>query len=62
MDISEVPPAIVDFCDDFTYDAERDDLRYIDCVYMHLGYYGNDPKHLEYLRQRTRPPVIPVFD
>ena len=58
MDISEVPPQILDFCDQFTYDAKREDLRYLDCVYMHLGYYGNDPEHLEELRQR----IIPVFD
>jgi len=58
MDISEVPPAIVDFCDKFTYNAERTDLRYLDCVYMHMGLYGNDPKQLEELRQR----ILPVFD
>jgi hypothetical protein len=33
----QVPQEIVDFCDHFTYNAEREDLRYLDCVYMHMG-------------------------
>jgi|TARA_B100001094_G_scaffold323217_1_gene373683 hypothetical protein len=51
----EVPEEILYYCDDFTYDADRDDLRYIDCVYMHMGEYGNDPKMLEELRKAVRP-------
>jgi len=51
----EVPEEILYYCDDFTYDADRDDLRYIDCVYMHMGEYGNDPKVLEELRKTVRP-------
>ena len=51
----EVPEVILYYCDDFTYDADRDDLRYIDCVYMHMGGYGNDPKLLEKLRNTPRP-------
>ena len=51
----EVPEEIVQYCDHFTYDADRDDLRHIDCVYMHMGEYGNDPKMLEELRKTTKP-------
>jgi hypothetical protein len=51
----EVPEEILYYCDHFTYDADRDDLRYIDCVYMHMGEYGNDPKMLEELRKTVRP-------
>jgi hypothetical protein len=51
----EVPEEILYYCDNFTYDADRDDLRYIDCVYMHMGEYGNDPKMLEELRKSVRP-------
>ena len=54
----EVPQEILEFCDNFTYYAERDDLRYIDCVYMHMGEYGNDPEYLEEMRKK----IIPVFD
>ena len=58
MVISDVPPEILDYCDKFTYDAERDTLRYLDCVYMHMGLYGNDPEQLQEMRQK----IIPVFD
>ena len=51
----EVPEEILYYCDNFTYDADRDDLRYFDCVYMNMGYYGNDPKMLEELRKKTKP-------
>jgi len=51
----EVPEEIVQYCDYFTYDADRNDLRHIDCVYMHMGEYGNDPKMLEELRKTTKP-------
>ena len=50
-----VPHEIVRYCDEFTYDADRDDLRHMDCVYMHMGDYGNDPKLLEKLRKTPRP-------
>ncbi len=39
----QVPQEIVDFCDHFTYNAEREDLRYLDCVYMNLGCFGGGP-------------------
>jgi hypothetical protein len=54
---TEVPYEILEYCDYFTYDADREDLRYIDCVYMHMGYYGNDPEHLKKMREQ----IIPVF-
>ena len=54
----EVPYEILEYCDYFTYDAERDDLRYIDCVYMNVGYYGNDPQKLKELRYK----IMPTFE
>ena len=54
----EVPHEIVAYCVGFTYDAEPDDLRFLDCVYMHMGYYGNSIDHLYELRQQ----IVPVFD
>jgi len=51
----EVPEEILQYCDDFTYDAKRDELRFIDCAYMHMGYYGNDPELLEKMRSTPRP-------
>ena len=54
-----VPQEIVKYCDWFTLDAKRDDLRYIDCVHMHLGLYGNDLKQLEHIRSSV--PIRPVF-
>lgn len=54
----KVPQEIVRYCDKFTYDADRDDLRYLDCVYMNMGYYGNSIHHLYEWRHR----VVPVFD
>jgi len=53
----QVPQEIVDFCDHFTYNTERDELKYLDCVYMHMGYYGGDPVQLEQMRQR----ILPIF-
>ena len=46
----QVPPAIIRYCDDFTTQADRESLRYLDCIYMHMGLYGNDPDHLRRLR------------
>jgi len=53
----QVPQEIVDFCDYFTYNAERDELKYLDCIYMNMGYYGGDPVQLEQMRQR----ILPIF-
>lgn len=54
----KVPYEILEYCDHFTYDAVHEDLRYLDCIYMNMGYYGNDPEHLEKMRKR----VIPIFE
>ena len=44
----------------YTYDTDRDDLRYMDCVYMHMGLYGNNPDHLRQIRI-DNPPVKKLF-
>lgn len=53
-----VPQDIIEYCDYFTYDAKREELRYRDCIYMHMGYYGNDPEHLKQLRSK----IVPLWD
>jgi hypothetical protein len=53
-----VPQEIVKYCDYFTFDANRDDLRYLDCIYMHMGYYGNDLHDLRQYRQKS----LPLFE
>ena len=58
----EVPADIIQYCDTFRLDADREDLRYLDCVWMHMGYYGV-PKHvMKAHREQWNPPVIPVFE
>jgi len=58
----EVPQDILYYCDMTTFDADREDLRYIDCVWMHMGYYGV-PKHvMKAVRDEFNPPVLPVFE
>ena len=54
----DVPQEIISYCDKHTYNAPHDDLRYIDCVYMHMGEYGNDPETLKNLRKGS----FPLFD
>ena len=58
----EVPQEILYYCDHITYDADREDLRYLDCVYMNLGYYGNDPKILKRMRQEFFSKPLPIFE
>jgi len=58
----EVPQEILYYCDHTTYDADREDLRYLDCVYMNLGYYGNDPKILKRMRQEFFSKPLPIFE
>jgi len=53
-----VPEEIVEYCDYFTVDAKRDELRYLDCIYYNLGHYGNDLEQLRQMRQR----VSPIFE
>lgn len=54
----DVPYEILEYCDSFTLDAQRNDLRYIDCVYMNMGEYGNDLEQLKEMRQR----ILPIFE
>jgi hypothetical protein len=54
----KVPYEILEYCDRFTYDVNREDLRYFDCIYMNMGYYGNDPNHLKKMRQS----IFPIFE
>lgn len=56
----EVPQEILRYCDGFTVDADREDLRYIDCVYMHMGYYGTPAHIMKQFRQKY--PILPVFE
>lgn len=59
---TEVPYEILNYCDLYTIDADRKDLRYLDCVYMNMGYYGNDPRLLKLMRERLFKKVYPVFE
>ncbi len=54
----DVPHEVLEYCDYVTFDVERNDLRYIDCVYMNMGEYGNDPEQLREMRQR----ILPIFE
>ena len=58
----EVPQEILSYCDAFTTDATREELRYLDCVYMNMGLYGNSPKQMREMRRRYNYNVRPVFD
>ena len=58
----EVPYDIVQYCDSFTVDADREDLRYIDCVWMHMGYYGVPTHVMKAVRDEWNPSVVPVFE
>jgi hypothetical protein len=58
----QVPYEIVHYCDAFNPLVDREDLEYVDCVWMHMGYYGV-PKHvMKAVRQEWDPNVIPVFE
>ena len=54
----DVPYEVLEYCDSFTLDAQRNDLRYIDCVYMNMGEYWNDLEQLKEMRQR----ILPIFE
>ena len=60
----EVPYEIVRYCDEFTVDADREDLRYIDCIWMHMGYYGTPASIMKEARERywDRSTVHSIFD
>ena len=49
-----VPQEIVRYCDEFTLGTNSNDLRFLDCVYMNMGYYGNDVDILEEYRNEPR--------
>lgn len=58
----EVPQEILYYCDSSTIDAEREDLRYLDCIYMNMGYYGNDKQKLKLMREEYFNTVRPLFE
>jgi len=58
----EVPQEILYYCDEYTVDTDREDLRYLDCVYMNMGYYGNDPVLLQRMRDEFLSKPRPVFE
>ena len=39
----EVPQHVIEWCDNFTVDAERDSLRFLDCLWYKMGYYRFKP-------------------
>ena len=60
----KVPYDIVYYCDNHTRYQDREDLEYIDCVWMHMGYYGV-PKHImKAVREEyfNRPSIHPIFE
>lgn len=60
----EVPQEIIFYCDSFTVDAHRDDLRYHDCVSMQMGHYGNSKQHLKENRDKffDSIPIHSIFE
>ena len=60
----EVAPDILRYCDAVTVDAERDDIRYLDCLWENHGYYGTPPHIMKAVRDeyfRNPPPSLPVY-
>ena len=58
----EVPSDIVKYCDMTTLNADREDLRYIDCVCRNMGYYGVSPEIMKAVREEFNPKVKPIFE
>jgi len=58
----KVPYDIVQYCDAFNPTVDRDDLQYIDCIWMHLGYYGVPTHIMKAVREEWNPNIIPVFE
>ena len=60
----EVPQEILFYCDSITVNANRVDMRYLDCINMHMGYYGNSKDVLEKYRNEyyNYIEVRPVFE
>ena len=60
----KVPQEIVFYCDDRTNNVNREDLQYIDCVWMHMGYYGVPAHIMQEVRNEhfDRTSVHPIFE
>ena len=61
----QVPPSIVQYCKDFTLldpIKDKDNLRLIDCYWMHLGYYGVPVEVMKHHRMDTYKKKIPFKD
>ena len=58
-----VPHDIMHYCNSFTINANPEDLEYIDCVWMHMGFYGVPIHVMKDVRDEFNPPPIrPVFE
>lgn len=59
-----VPYDIVQYCDDHVTVKDRTDLRYIDCVWMNMGYYGTPPHIMKAVRDEhfNRSSIHPIFE
>ena len=56
--VVEVPTDIREFCTKYTVPTIGDQVvserwRYVDCVWKHMGYYGDDLDRLEKSRKRS---------
>jgi len=58
----QVPYEIVHYCDAFNPLVDREDLEYVDCVWMHMGYYGVPTHVMKAVREEWNPNIIPVFE
>jgi len=58
----EVPYDIVQYCDATNPLVDREDLQYVDCVWMHMGYYGVPKDVMKAVREEWNPNIIPVFE
>jgi len=55
----KVPDEIVRYCDD-KVSLSRESLQYLDCIWYHMGYYGNSKKALKEIRNNYS--IRPIFD
>lgn len=55
----KVPDEIVRYCDD-KISFGRESLQYLDCIWYHMGYYGDSKKLLREIRDKYS--IRPVFD
>jgi len=58
-----VPHDIMLYCNKTT-NSNPEDLEYIDCVWMHMGYYGVPKNIMKAVRDEhfNRIPVHPIFE